>query len=198
MDDDILFYEGGPLPEYLAERKQQLVDMITFLSPEDILEIPEEELITRLLGEHSLQTPVIQERAARIEQTETGYRTRTGQHESGTRVVISIPFEGDAKLFSYTPTSYTLNHPHAQLIRGHLVLEYDGTDLNADTIKASFQSTIVEMKQWLGRVDKDVESHNKSLPPAIKQAIATRRQKLEADKALREGLSSLTNDESKV
>jgi len=105
----------------------------------------------------------------------------------GVKVVLTIPFSGDPTLWKCQPSSYTLNPPRANIIEdrrndeaGHIeiILESASDAIDEGRFKQEIDSTISNIKGYLGTIRGDVDSHNQNLRPHIEKYVAARRLRL--------------------
>lgn len=102
----------------------------------------------------------------------------------GAKVEISVPFDGDPEVFQIQPTTFTLSPPIAQLRGNNLIVEIQGTDLQAEQVKSSINRTISEIKGYLETLRRDASGLNSQLPQLAQGAIERRRDKLLANQSL--------------
>jgi hypothetical protein len=97
----------------------------------------------------------------------------------GYRVVVHVPFEGEADVFQFRPSTFTLSPPRA-IARGHDVLvavEY-ARDTQPD-IDDEVNSVVASIEQMLSYASADIDAFNASLSRDALQAIVTRTQRIE-------------------
>lgn len=99
---------------------------------------------------------------------------------------FELPFEGDPKLFQCQPSQYYLSPPHAdvQTRPNLLVFVFQPDDRDGAKIKESVRSEIQKVKDFIGFQANDLSVWNASLEPTVRQALESRRDKLQADQKL--------------
>jgi hypothetical protein len=97
----------------------------------------------------------------------------------GYHVVVHIPFEGDAGLFSVRPSSFTFNPPRGRVKDGDLILTIEYARDSQPNIDGEVNSFIGTVSQWLGFARGDIDSYNHTLEQQARQAIEGRRQRIE-------------------
>lgn len=114
-----------------------------------------------------------------------GFGSRS-QHRSvrGTAVRISVPFEGEPKLFEYQPSTYTLNPPEAEVGDSEIHMTYRFIKPDVKLLKSRYESTLKAIQEYLSRVQNDVGAYNESLPQEIRNLITARKTKVLADRKL--------------
>lgn len=97
----------------------------------------------------------------------------------GIRVTYFVPFDGDAAMFRFSPSTFTFNPPRG-VVKGrelHFTYTVAGSDVAAT--KARFQKDLRDVKQWLEWVRRDSETFNSSFRPEVEQSVTGRRGRLE-------------------
>jgi hypothetical protein len=97
----------------------------------------------------------------------------------GYRVVIQVPFEGEADVFKLRPSSFTFNPPRGRVNGKALILTIDYPRDQQVDIDARAQEFIRTVSQWLGFARADITAFNSRLPELARQSIALRRQGLD-------------------
>jgi hypothetical protein len=103
---------------------------------------------------------------------------------AGTKVEITVPFEGDAEALKIQPTSFKSCPPVAEVRGGTLVLEIQGTNLQAEKVRTSIDQTLLEIKWHLDALRRDAEALNNQLPQLARAEIERRRAKLLENQSL--------------
>lgn len=109
-------------------------------------------------------------------------------HIAGTRVVFHIPFEGDSDLFRAQPSTQTGWMPHGTVEGRELLLSYERTDHDGSALRREFDNTLGEIRQYLGWIEQQVISHNRSLNSQALRLVTTKRDKLLRDQGLARSL----------
>ncbi len=106
---------------------------------------------------------------------------------AGLRITVIVPFSGDANLWRYRPSAFTLNPPRGQvrvsrdINIGHLeiVLERPSDSLgDGGEIKREVESTLRSVQNYLSNIRGEVDAHNKQLREHIQEYTANRRTRL--------------------
>lgn len=97
----------------------------------------------------------------------------------GYRVVVHVPFEGEADVFKLRPSSFTLNPPRGRINSDDLVLTIEYPHDTALDIDATANSFITSVALWLGYARADIDVFNRNLEHQARQAIERRRQRLQ-------------------
>ena len=83
-------------------------------------------------------------------------RSDLARNFPGYRVVVHIPFEGDAEVFSLQPSSFTLNPPRGRVTDRELVLTIEYARDIQPNIDGQVSSFIGGVSQWLGFARRDL------------------------------------------
>ena len=97
----------------------------------------------------------------------------------GYRVVVHVPFEGEADVFKLTPSSFNFNPPRSRIKADELVLTIEYPHDHPPDIDATVNGFIGSVSQWLTYAGTDIDSFNGNLGQQAHQAIERRRQRLE-------------------
>jgi hypothetical protein len=102
---------------------------------------------------------------------------------TGTRVTFHLPFDGDARLFKYRPSSSFLSPMRASIGRGELLFTYHLlSSARTEEVQQEFDHERGLVEQVAGNVAREVRAHNAGLPDAITAMVVGRRDKLLADR----------------
>jgi hypothetical protein len=99
---------------------------------------------------------------------------------NGFRIVVHVPFEGDAQFFRFTPGSRDFNLPSAVVTDGEvrLIVEYPADA--ARDVKAEANNLLARIQKYLDWVRQDVTRQNDGLRSRALTVIQARRQRVEA------------------
>lgn len=113
------------------------------------------------------------------------YFSRPGPHfAKGTKITVTIPFEGDGEVFKVQPSSYTLNPPRGHVRNQVLTLEFQGLNLDAKRLRTQIDSEVAKINQYLNNLRACVNPFNATLYQLAQSCIEARRKKLLADQNL--------------
>ena len=180
--DDLLFqkYDLGAV---ISSQRKAVAAGAASLGKDEVLTTPVEALEDRLVHSHSLTVPALQvdkrfmdpplETEIEVHDIFDG-RVRVRGH----RVTLRIPFEGEEVFFYCHPSTFTLSPPRALIEHGAVVLVREVRELDAETLKTSFDSEVATIKQWLGWIAESVTPFTNELRALARQAIEARREEL--------------------
>lgn len=99
----------------------------------------------------------------------------------GTKVVIAIPFEGDAGFFDVKAHKFTTSPPRGEIVDNEIRLTYVRTDHDGEAIKQEYQRTLASIKEHLDWLSESVVPFNDGLEQVVMKQILARKNRLLAD-----------------
>ena len=99
-------------------------------------------------------------------------------HIPGTYVTVGIPFEGDAKLFSFKASTRSLNPPYGRVSESSVLLTYQDVKLDGGQLRSEIDSATVNIEKHLEWIRNDCNQWNDRVPEIAKQCIRNRKQRL--------------------
>ena len=195
MHDDRLFAEES-LDGVTELLQRQLQEEVEEQDPDYLLQVSENDLVEHLVSKFSLSVPTLDPERAEISdsrevQFNAGRFSDPGQDwgtpgphfVQGQRIVISVPFTGDAKIFRYRTNPWKSSLPTGlKVAPGTLQLIYEGTNLDGSEIAAGWRGRLSAVEEWLGFARAQVERHNNALEPLARKTIEARREKILRDR----------------
>ena len=141
-------------------QKKSLTDEIAQLDGNRLLNTSTDDLSGYFEKKYRLDVPILRENEIVADQKETQIDVSRDPmryirdpsrpfYVTGTKVEITVPFDGDAEAFKIRPTSFTLSPPIAEIRGGTLILEFQGTDLKTEQVRTSIDRTLSEIKSYL-------------------------------------------------
>jgi hypothetical protein len=97
----------------------------------------------------------------------------------GERIVVHVPFDGDAGVFKLRPSSFTTTWPHGRARDDELLLTIDYPSDQPPNVDGPTQSFINQVSQYLGWSRQQIDSFNQTLEQEARQTIEARRQRVE-------------------
>lgn len=194
---DLLFYESD-LSQALRGNLEQAKEDIDSISEKQFLHASNDEIVEHVFSKREVVPLTLHEDHKQMETHETKIDVRNdprrGEFDSsrpcmaeGVRVTVSVPFDGDARLWKCQPSRFTANPPRAHVRAGRgdngghveVVWECPSDSIGDGTaIKHELDSTLNSIKSYLDTIRQDVEAHNRQLHGHIRQHSAHRRQRL--------------------
>lgn len=194
-DSDLLFYEGdlrATIEGHFAkaDAKVDSIPEAQFLAASD------DAITDHVVSEIQVHPLELMEQDARMQQEETKldvshfYADRFGHCDEpivtpAQRVTVSIPFSGDPMLWKLRPSSYQLSFPRGEVRKTHelagfldIVIELP-SECAPEQYKQDLHRTLQDLRSFLGNQRTDIERLNASLPARVRQAVVSRRSRLE-------------------
>ena len=169
------------------------------LSEDSVLNTSQEELCDYFVEKYKVESPAIDDSGIQTDygdsQIDVSHRFDYAVFDrgrptyvTGTRITFFVPFSGDAALFKYRPSTFSLNPPRGVVRGNELVFVYDRTKQDASNIGTEFDRDLSNVQQNLSRIADQVRQFNSTIYTAASQQIAARRQKLLQDRGIIESL----------
>ncbi|MEV5968137.1 hypothetical protein AB0L70_40600 [Kribbella sp. NPDC051952] len=196
--NDQLLFSVKDLRTVLDQQRAEALNEITTMQPAEFLAWSEAELNEQLMSKYSVTLPVLERHNAFMADgvedtvaTVRGFRPQFGYEEIATMVVLVAPFEGDAPVFKYRATSFTLNPPRGEHRERELRLTWRGAHTgarDADAIRAYFDEQLDRIEQHLVWSRSDINQYHDELRRAVADAVNKRRLKFLTDRELESAL----------
>ncbi len=184
-------FQSGDLREFLEGRQRELGAAVESFDRNRLLSASVDELTHYFVSQYQLEVPQLGRGDAELKHHEVEIDPARfgpnpniwfsqGARVNGIRYTLHVPFEGDAKLFEYQPSQYTMSgSPIATVRAGELVLTSDRLASDSpDLVKNGFNTVLNEIEQWLGWVGNDVRAWLGGLEGSARARIQGRREKL--------------------
>ena len=179
----------------LEEHKQAVRGEAASIDGNQLLNTSVDDLCAYFVKKYQLHPPILLEDEAVAIQEETQIDVSKDPHRyirdpsrpfyvDGTRVILEVPFEGDANFFKVRASTFTYTPPVADIQGNTLLLSVSGTNLTQEGTKSQIDRSLDEIKQHLGWIENDVKPFNEQLDQLAREAIEARRQKLLDDQNL--------------
>lgn len=182
-------FNSGLLRDALDEHKRKVIAEVEAAPADHVLHVDEDEWVDALVDRWRVNVPELLPDEAWMDPpkevpvdvshehfTRAIMDPSTPTYIPGYRVVIHIPFVGDAAVFGLRANTYTLSGPPSASVRGSElvdVIEYPH-DSPRD-IDGHLQSIVSKVNQQLAWVGNDVEVFHQELPGVARSAISNRR-----------------------
>jgi len=191
--DDYLFTKED-LHHLLDNHKSTVRSKIEQLDQDYLLKANEDELRQHFLDEYRIDPPRLLQDSIYVDEPSEADIDVTGDPRydwgspfhrgrptvKGTRIVIHVPFEGEAELFEWQPNSYTLNPPRARIAGSELLLVYEVRSGDAENLEQRWRRDVSSIDQYLQTVRAQVEQCLQEFPGVISSAISSRKARLRA------------------
>lgn len=100
----------------------------------------------------------------------------------GHRISVRVPFDGDADLFDYLPSTRNFNPPRATVSKSESVLTFSATvphdDADANRIRERIDAEVAGTQTYLGWLRDDCAAWNARLPSVAADCLKARKRRL--------------------
>lgn len=173
--------------------KCEMINEIEALNSERVLNSSLEDLVEYLGEKYCFCLPVLDRESAYVGQSEAeidvSHRADyfVGEDSptvTGTRVALTVPFEGQTDFVRVRPTTFSMNPPRAEIQGKTIRIAVADTKLTPERIKTEFDQCLDKIEGNLANLRKTVEPFNDSLRSTARQILVKRKEKLLADQNL--------------
>jgi hypothetical protein len=189
MEEDLLFYRRGSLSDFLYAWSRQLPREIEETDRNTILNASPSDLADHLVSKYFLDVPRLRrDEAHSLEpqdaQLDVSYdRSRYFRDEGphylqGTLFTLVVPFDGDAGLFSFQPSSFSMGGIHGAVQNDTLVFRHQRLDHDVAAVKSDFEERLRQVESHLETQRRDVHDWNSKLPETVSSLVEARRKKI--------------------
>lgn len=186
--NDYLFFERD-LRLGMQNHQNDLFQEIDQISEDRLLNTNPEELADYFTAKFILDPPTLFEDKIKVSRESIKLNVRSdfpgfeydrsdAVRVDGTRLTYHIPFEGDADLFKFQASSFTLNPPHGKIVGKELQIVYERTEIDSEGMKTQLERDLANIKKHLESVVSDVSSFNAKLRGIALVRINGKREKL--------------------
>lgn len=192
-DDRSLLFSGGDLADFLEQRKSRMTQEINGLEKNRVLNASTDTLRDQFVEAYNLERILLHEDAittsvdeAQVDVSRDFLRNipdpSRPYYITGTEVTLHIPFTGDAELFHYKASTFSLSgRPEGRVFGGEIALSSRQTAQDPAAMQRDLDSKLADLTKHVQWTNSDVEGFNHSLSRFIEQHIEARRQKLLRD-----------------
>lgn len=183
-------FDTGDLREYLAGRRQSMLEEIERYDRHRFLNTSDDALQEYFVEKYRVEPPNLdesamtaQEEEARIDvsQLQDRYiRDRSRPlYRPGVRISLIVPFAGEAELLRYTPSMRFMSGGLRAAVNDQaIVLQHSTDTLDADRLLRWKEEVLHVLRQYVAWLREDVRHWNNALPGLAESAIRARRDRL--------------------
>lgn len=190
--DDLLFYRGAELRHALEVQGRKMREAVDAESEESLKQADADEWAAALAHHFSVACPELKTAEVSREPVKgvkidvsrdqsryfSDYGSDLARNFPGYRVVVHVPFAGDAGVFSLKTSAWSTTLPRGRVKGNELLLTIDFPRDQQPDIDARADGFINEVRRYLGFARQEIDAFNASLEREAKQAIEGRRQRL--------------------
>lgn len=192
---DLLFYGKGDLSDAVASQERKLAEAAESIAADHALARSTDELAAELTERFRIEPldldwdgMTVSTADARIDVTNDPRRFIFADEGrvlvAGTRFTFHVPFTGEADLFKFRPSTFSLNPPRGIVAQQELQLVAEVPADNRDGLKSALEAEVEKVKEHVGHANHDVGRWNARLPDLANQHAERRRQKVIGDREL--------------
>lgn len=189
--DDLLF-SSGDLAAALDEQAARMRQAVEAEREESLKQADAEEWAASLAHHFAVACPelkidqISREPVQEVKVDVSGDRSRDFRAGSrlaynypGYRVIVHIPFDGDAGVFSLRPNQFNFNPPRGRVKGQDLLKTIEYAQDTKPAIDSEADEFINSANMWLAWSRGQIDSFNNSIEQQAGQAIEARRQRIE-------------------
>lgn len=179
-----LLFAEQRISDYLASRMHSYKEDLARWDPDELLARTPEDIAAELHKRHGVTSLRLLDPDSPTDSVDRTVNLGRAYSPFDVRRTVrvfrlSVPFTGDAGLFSVQPTTHTLNPPagHVDASRRRLTVEFAhpaGDAVNTEKVTQAFQETLDKVSWYLDELCKGVDHHNAQIADLgpIQQRIA--------------------------
>jgi hypothetical protein len=192
MDELELLFAKNDLRLALEATARKLHDELLGWNPDELLALPEADVVEHLVVVHSVACPKLRRDEAYLlpvsEQVQT-LKDYFGDRVTRrvTQLTLVVPYDGEQIIFSMRASQSYINPPRGTVVDGELQLTWvgDGVDAaNATAVRANLDAELNKIEQALSWCQHDIDAHNRTIRATTPDLVAQRRAKLLRDREL--------------
>ncbi len=190
---DELLFSKNDLRLALEATAQGLRDELLGWDPDELLALPEADVVEHLVAAHSVECPRLRRDEAHLlpisEQTQT-LKDYFGDPVTRrmTTLTLVVPYDGERIIFTMRASQSSFNPPRATVTDSELQLTWVGQDADAAAVRAHFDRELDKIEQHLSWSQNDIDMHNRTIKATTPDLVAQRRAKLLRDRELEAGI----------
>jgi hypothetical protein len=188
LTNTVLYFNKSDMFLIMDSQRMEANKAVQSLNPDELLNTPTEDIVTRIVEKYCLDIPVLLRDKAHLEEPRETTLTINDYgrtiHPIGTVLTLVVPFTGDAGMFWVRPTSFDSMPPRGNLNGNELVLKMSGVNLNKEAVTKNFNSTLDVFERYLGWQRSSAGEFNAGLGVSVRQSVEARKARLLADRDL--------------
>ena len=190
---DLLFNRGS-LSDLIGAYPRSMQQEVDGWDENKVLAASEADLVDYLVQRYTLDAPSLRPREdwdsnANEEQVDVSHDFRRGFGRGdrrifvpGHRFTVRIPFEGDANLFDYRPSTFNFNPPRANIPKSKPVVTFTFTapqdDVDANKIRQDIDREVANLNGYLSWVRSDCAAWNAKVQDTAVECLQARKRRL--------------------
>lgn len=186
-------FSSHDLRSIIENQRNSLRQEVEQMDANRLLNTAPADLCRYLVEKYNLTPPVLKRDSWSADEQETQIDVRNDPNRwitdrsrscliPGQRVIIEVPFDGEAELFYARPSSFSSMLPRAEIRGNSIFLKFDiAHDAQQRNIKQEAENILNDVDQYLGWVRSDVNGFVQGLAAEADRAITSRRDRILAN-----------------
>ena len=196
MDKPQRLFTQNDLRLALEASARKLRDELLGWNPDELLALPEADVVEHLVAAHSVMCPRLRRDEAHLlpvsEQTQT-FQDAWGDRVTRrvTQLTLVVPFDGEQIVFSMRASQSFMSPPQGTVVDGELRVTWVGQGpggADAAGVRANLDAELDKIEQALSWCQNDIDAHNQTIRATTPGLVAERRAKLLRDRELEAAL----------
>jgi len=196
MDRPQRLFTQNDLRLSLEASARKLRDELLGWNPDELLALPEADVVEHLVAAHSVMCPRLRRDEAHLlpvsEQTQT-YPDAWGDRVTRrvTQLTLVVPYDGEQIVFSMRASQSYMSPPQGTVVDGELRVTWVGQGAggaDAAGVRANLDAVLDKIEQALSWCQNDIDAHNQTIRATTPGLVAERRAKLLRDRELEAAL----------
>jgi hypothetical protein len=195
MSNEPLLFHKAALGDVTDSTRKRMLGEIDSYPGNQLLNTSRDDLATYFADKFEISPIRLLDEHARVDQHEVdidisklrssfNVDSRQPHHVRGTAITLYVPFEGDANIFQYTPSTFNSCLPRGIVRDNVLEITIYRTDHDTESAKRELDDAVRKARQYLKWAERDLEPYNKSLRDIAYKRIQARHEKLLKDQSL--------------
>jgi hypothetical protein len=185
-ENTILYFARTNMFTVLQMQREEADRAINAVNPDALLNTPTDDLVKQIVATYKLDVPVLQRDDAHIDEPREIAITKQDYghtiQQTGTVLVLHVPFIGDPGMFWVQPTSYDSAPPSGNLNGQELVLKMRGTNLSGEAVEKHFNSVLDDFERYFNWQRPNADNFLTELKERARQTVEHRKARLLADR----------------
>jgi hypothetical protein len=186
IENTIQYFARTNMFTVLQMQREEADRAINAVNPDTLLNSPTDDLVKQIVDTYKLDVPVLLRHDAHMDEPReiTISKQDYGRtiQQTGTILVLHVPFTGDPGMFWIQPTSYDSAPPSGNLNGQELTLKMRGTNLSSEAVEKHFNSILDNFERYFNWQRPNADQFLTELTQRAHQTIEHRKTRLLADR----------------
>ena len=141
-------FNAGYLHAFLDHKRESLNQEIAAFERDYLLNASEEDLCKHLIATYTLAAPVIHiDKKELVEHRPINVQAHdmwnAGRyHTDGHSLIVTVPFEGDAELLQYRPSTFSSRQVAGRVLESEIQIQYEIADANSHQFEGMLEADL--------------------------------------------------------